>query len=101
MKHSLATAVLLMFAAAVGQGTRLVAQPSQITICHIPPGNPDAAHNITIGERALQAHLSHGDPDVPCEEIQAGPTELSFAVLAALLGGWGILRYRRARRVEA
>ena len=31
------------------------------TICHIPPGNPAAAHTITVGERAVPAHLAHGD----------------------------------------
>ena len=33
----------------------------KVTICHIPPGNPENAHTITISESALQAHLSHGD----------------------------------------
>jgi hypothetical protein len=32
-----------------------------ITICHIPPGNPENAHTITIDESALPAHLAHGD----------------------------------------
>ena len=31
------------------------------TICHIPPGNPDNCHQITISENALQTHLDHGD----------------------------------------
>ena len=30
-------------------------------ICHIPPGNPANAHEITIGEPAIKAHLAHGD----------------------------------------
>lgn len=33
----------------------------KITICHIPPGNPGNAHEITIDSNALQAHLDHGD----------------------------------------
>lgn len=33
----------------------------KITICHIPPGNPDNAHAITISNSALPAHLAHGD----------------------------------------
>lgn len=40
------------------------------TICHIPPGNPDAAHTITVGsENAVETHLSkHGDTLGGCPE---------------------------------
>lgn len=34
---------------------------NQVTICHIPPGNPAAKHTITVGAPALNAHLGHGD----------------------------------------
>ena len=47
--------------------------PSQakVTICHIPPGNPQNAHEITIGEPAVAAHIrDHGDSVGPCQ-----PTE--------------------------
>ena len=37
-----------------------------ITICHIPPGNPQNAHTITISINALPAHLAHGDYIGPC-----------------------------------
>ena len=33
----------------------------KVTICHIPPGNPDNAHEITVGAPAVPAHLAHGD----------------------------------------
>ena len=39
----------------------------KITICHIPPGNPDNSFNITIDESALEAHLNHGDSETLCE----------------------------------
>lgn len=39
----------------------------KIIICHIPPGNVDAKHTITISERALKAHLAHGDFVGACE----------------------------------
>jgi len=38
------------------------------TICHIPPGNPNAAHTITVGVPAVQAHLGHGDTEGPCPD---------------------------------
>lgn len=34
---------------------------TQVTICHIPPGNPDNPITITVGESAVEAHLAHGD----------------------------------------
>ena len=39
----------------------------KITICHIPLGNPDNAHEITISINALPAHLAHGDSVGACE----------------------------------
>ena len=37
-------------------------------ICHIPPGNPDNAHTITVGAPAVAAHMAnHGDRSGPCE----------------------------------
>ena len=37
-------------------------------ICHIPPGNPDNAHTITVGAPAVAAHMTnHGDAMGPCE----------------------------------
>jgi hypothetical protein len=33
---------------------------NKVTICHIPPGNPENAHPITISVNALQPHLDHG-----------------------------------------
>jgi hypothetical protein len=34
----------------------------KVTICHIPPGNPENAHEITVSISAVPAHLLlHGD----------------------------------------
>lgn len=40
----------------------------KITICHIPPGNPDARHTKEIGEPAWEAHEGHGDHKGVCDE---------------------------------
>lgn len=40
----------------------------KVTICHIPPGNPDKRHTIEVGNPALQAHLDHGDTLGACSE---------------------------------
>lgn len=39
----------------------------KIDICHMPPGNPDNAHTISISINALRAHLAHGDYMEACE----------------------------------
>ncbi len=50
-------------------------------ICHIPPGNPENAHEIIVDDDAVPAHLAHGDNlghcggDVPppCTGGDCGP----------------------------
>jgi hypothetical protein len=45
----------------------------KITICHIPPGNPENAHAIEINIHAWPAHEAHGDVIGDCnqdDEIQ-------------------------------
>ncbi|MCH8165480.1 MAG: filamentous hemagglutinin N-terminal domain-containing protein [Planctomycetes bacterium] len=39
----------------------------KVTICHIPPGNPDNAHTITVGAPAVDPHIDHhGDTVGAC-----------------------------------
>lgn len=38
----------------------------QITICHIPPGNPNNPQTITIPQSAWPAHQAHGDTQGAC-----------------------------------
>ena len=37
-----------------------------VTICHIPPGNPDHPQTITVAAHAIPVHLAHGDTLIPC-----------------------------------
>jgi hypothetical protein len=39
----------------------------QMTICHIPPGNPAKKVTITVGESAWPAHQAHGDTEGACK----------------------------------
>ena len=39
---------------------------NNIAVCHVPPGNPAAAHTIHVGEPAVPVHLGHGDSLGPC-----------------------------------
>ncbi len=40
---------------------------NETTICHIPPGNSDQAHTITVSDNAMEAHLAHGDQLGECK----------------------------------
>lgn len=40
---------------------------AQMTICHVPPGNPSHRVTITIGASAWPAHQAHGDTKGPCQ----------------------------------
>jgi hypothetical protein len=47
----------------------------KVTICHIPPGNPENAHTITVGEPAVAAHVEeHGDTIGACVEPSPSPS---------------------------
>ncbi len=39
-----------------------------VEICHIPPGNPDQRHTISVAPSAVAAHLAHGDYLGACVE---------------------------------
>ena len=56
---SLAITALVLFgalgAAFAGGGNQ------KVSLCHFPPGNPDNGHTITVSEKAVPAHLAHGD----------------------------------------
>jgi hypothetical protein len=45
-----------------------------VCICHIPPGNPSAAHTICIDEHAVPAHLRQGDTVGQCAKPCGGST---------------------------
>ena len=45
-----------------------VVTTSSTTICHVPPGNPENAHTISIGIPAVRAHFAnHNDTPGPCD----------------------------------
>ncbi len=51
----------------VGEPVGENSEDGWITICHIPPGNPDNPITITINEEAWEAHEAHGDTLGPCD----------------------------------
>lgn len=40
----------------------------KVTICHLPPGNPNNAHTLQVGPPAVKAHLAHGDWIGDCDD---------------------------------
>lgn len=52
----------------VSVGSARAERQMKFTICHVPPGNPDNAHEITVAEAALPAHFPHGDTFGECED---------------------------------
>jgi hypothetical protein len=50
----------------------------KIEICHVPPGNPDNAHTLSISVNAMRAHLAHGDYIDECAENVDDETEEKF-----------------------
>jgi hypothetical protein len=65
MRRMLLVGGLVAVLGAVG----FAAGQPKVTICHVPPGNPDNAHSITIGEAAVPAHLANhpGDAIGECQ----------------------------------
>jgi hypothetical protein len=44
--------------------TSVQADPQEkVTICHVPPGNPENAHTITVGFPAVEAHFANHEGD--------------------------------------
>jgi len=51
---------LIAFSSAA-QNKKSIDDEKKISICHVPPGNIENSHVISIGRAALDAHLAHGD----------------------------------------
>lgn len=47
-----------------------VENSKKVLVCHIPPGNPENAHVISISVNALKAHEAHGDEPIDEENTE-------------------------------
>jgi hypothetical protein len=45
---------------------------AKVSLCHIPPGNPEKARTIVVGQAAVAAHLAHGDYLGECQAACSG-----------------------------
>jgi hypothetical protein len=63
MKKLLLTTLTAFVLTGVVGGSSLASakQEHKTVVCHIPPGNPENAHEIVVDWSAVPAHLDHGD----------------------------------------
>jgi hypothetical protein len=55
------------YAVTLANGAPGCTNPKKVLICHIPPGNPDNAHDICVGHQAVAPHQEHhGDTIGAC-----------------------------------
>ena len=71
-----------------------MAGEAKVDVCHIPPGNPDNAHTITISENAVSAHLDHGDFLGACDSEQSMKKRDSGAQSACTCPKAGVWRVK-------
>ena len=84
----LAVSLLLISQSALAGGSTLTkvgcasGDTKKTTICHLPPGNPENAQTLCVGNAAVAAHVAnHGDSLGPC-----GPRSCGNTVCEANLG---------------
>lgn len=73
-----------------GNGDCTPGDNGQVTICHVPPGNPGNAHTITINDAALSTHLGHGDTCGACDTDGGDDGQWDSGVDAVGQSGSGI-----------
>lgn len=61
-----------------------------VDLCHFPPGNPAAAHTITVGPSAVKAHQGHGDTLGACPPyLQTKFDDFSIGISIFVIGDTG------------
>ncbi len=50
-------------------------ESKKIEMCHVPPGNSDNAHTLSISANAVRGHLAHGDYMEKCETSEDETSE--------------------------
>ena len=88
--------VTLILIANVGMASNTNEEDDKITICHVPPGNPENAHAITVDKNAWEngdsTHNSHVldfviDSNNPCPPVTQIPEFPAIALpVAAIIG---------------
>ena len=66
----------------------------KVTLCHLPPGNPENPQTLSVGQSAVSAHLAHGDYLGEC--LAKAPTNIIRWKITQLSGAstgisWNLL----------
>ncbi len=65
MKYTISIITVILFSTSIyAKGRpmpRCPKQDNKLLLCHVPPGNPDNAKEITVNKDSLESHLGHGD----------------------------------------
>jgi hypothetical protein len=71
----LATRTIVILGFALLIASPALARNDKVQVCHVPPGNPANAHEISISEKAVEAHLRNHEGDAlgACPEAVACP----------------------------
>ena len=72
---------------------------NKVEICHIPPGNPENFQILNVSQKAVQAHLAHGDilgscflDACPCASLDGWDDDVSTLICdASVSSNSGIL----------
>lgn len=72
-----------------------IAEGAKVDVCHIPPGNPENAHTITISENAVSTHLDHGDHIGACDskeiaDVRESGEQSQSACICPRAGVWRV-----------
>ena len=71
---------------------------AKVDVCHIPPGNPENVHTITISENAVDTHLEHGDHLGACDpskerDVGKSGTPRQSACICPRAGVWRVTNH--------
>ena len=66
--------ILAVVALPVIAGAKAGDKPAKVTVCHLPDDG-GAPHEIVVNEKALPAHIGHGDVEGNCDFAEPDPPE--------------------------
>ena len=72
-----------------------VGQNGKVDVCHLPPGNPENAHTLSVSENAVKSHLAHGDWIGDCEACDPQDYTNRYVEYRIVTGGTFVRRVLR------
>jgi hypothetical protein len=81
-----ATRTIVILGLALLIGSPALARNDKVQVCHVPPGNPENAQEISVSANAAEAHLGNHEGDAlgPCPEPVVCPCWAEEDLLGAV-----------------